>query len=134
MMLILSQNQTSIHKEHFRCGTFSYQQGFITEKHVQRGPRYKKSRCPWDGFYLCTSITLRALPSDKQQLYESFSNERWTGNLVPTRITLRAGAHPSTNFSKNQDFSKFSKFRPNFEVLKKLASDRSFPQYYHFSS
>ena len=66
MMLILSQNQTSIHEKHFPCGTFSYQHGFINEKHVQRGSSHKKSRCPWDGVYLCTSITLRALPSDKQ--------------------------------------------------------------------
>ena len=36
----------------------------VIKKHVQTGPRHKKSRCPWNGFYLRTSITLRALPSD----------------------------------------------------------------------
>jgi hypothetical protein len=64
LLAILSENQTSIHEEHFACGTFSYQRGFVDEKHVQRGQCYKKSRCPWDGVYLRTSITLRALPSD----------------------------------------------------------------------
>ena len=65
-VLILSQNETSIHEEYFACGTFSYQRGFVNEKPAQRRPCYKKSRCPWDGVYLRTSITLRALPSDKQ--------------------------------------------------------------------
>ena len=79
MMPILSQNQTSIHEEHFPCSTVSYQRGFDDEKHVQRGEWYKKSRCPWDGVHLRTSITLRALPSDKQQLYESlFEKEEYS--------------------------------------------------------
>ena len=56
LMRIISQNQTLIHQEHFACCTSSYQHGFLDEKHVQRGPRYKKSRCPWDGVYLRTSI------------------------------------------------------------------------------
>ena len=34
LVLILSQNETSIHKEHFACGTFSYEVGFVDEKHV----------------------------------------------------------------------------------------------------
>ena len=55
-MLILSQNQTSIDEEYFPCCRFSYQHGFVDKKHVQRGPRHKKSRCPWDGVYLRTSI------------------------------------------------------------------------------
>ena len=38
IMLILSQNGTSIHKEHFACGTFSYEVGSVNEKHVQTGP------------------------------------------------------------------------------------------------
>ena len=62
---VLTRNETSIHEEHLACGTFLYQRGFINEKHVQRSQRYKNSRCPKDGVYLCTSITLRALPSDK---------------------------------------------------------------------
>ena len=63
LMLILSQNQTSIHEEYFPCGTFSYQHGFVNEKHVQRGPRHKKSRCPWDGVYLRTSMATSGEPS-----------------------------------------------------------------------
>ena len=61
MILIFTRNETSIHEKHFPCCTFSYQHGFVDEKHVQRSPRYKKSRCSWDGVYLRTSITLRAL-------------------------------------------------------------------------
>ena len=34
----------------------SHKHGFVDGKHVQRGPRYKKSRCPWDGIYQRTSI------------------------------------------------------------------------------
>ena len=30
-VLILSQNETSIHEEHFACGTFSYHDGFVNE-------------------------------------------------------------------------------------------------------
>ena len=56
MVLILSQNQTSIYGAYFSCGTFSYQHGFVNEKHLQRGVRHKKSRCPWDGVYLRTNI------------------------------------------------------------------------------
>ena len=37
MVLILSRNQTSTHKEDFSCGTFSYQKSFVDEKQVQRG-------------------------------------------------------------------------------------------------
>ena len=55
LVLIRCENQTSIHKEHFACGIFVYQFCFVNEKHVQRGPRYKKW-CPWDGVYLRTSI------------------------------------------------------------------------------
>ena len=60
-VLILTRNETSICKEHFPCGTFSYQHGFVNEKYVQRDLRHKKSRCPWDGLYLRASITLRAI-------------------------------------------------------------------------
>ena len=56
LILILGQNQTSIHEEYFSCGTFSFQRGFVNEKHVQRDARYKKSRCSRDGVYLRTSI------------------------------------------------------------------------------
>ena len=42
LMLVFSQNQTSIHEEHFACGTFSYQQGSVNEKHVQKGQSHKK--------------------------------------------------------------------------------------------
>ena len=63
LMLIFSQKQTSIHEEHFASGTFSYQHGFIKEKHVQRGPRPKKSRCSWDGVYLRTSMATSGEPS-----------------------------------------------------------------------
>ena len=87
MVLTLTQDQTSIPEEYFPCCTFSYRQGFVIHEHVWTGPCYKKSRCPWDGVYLRTSITLRALPSD--------GNERWTVNLVPARITHREGAPPS---------------------------------------
>ena len=59
-------------------------------------------------------------------------NERWTVNLVPARITRRAGAPPSENLDKFRSFSKFSKFQPNFELLKKFASDRTLSWYYHF--
>ena len=34
----------------------SYQQGFVDDKQVRTIQSYKKSRCPWDGVYLCTSI------------------------------------------------------------------------------
>ena len=61
--------KTSTHEEHFPCGTFSYQHVFVDEKLVQRGSRYKKSRCPWNRVYLRTSITLWALPSDKTKHY-----------------------------------------------------------------
>ena len=53
---ILTRNETSIHREHFTCGTFSYQKCCVNEKLVQRGSRLKKSRCPWDGVYLRNSI------------------------------------------------------------------------------
>ena len=59
--LILSQNQASIHEEYFPCDKFSYQPGFINEKHVRRGQRYKKSRCPLDGVYLRTSIMFQTV-------------------------------------------------------------------------
>ena len=49
-------NQTSIHEEYFPCDTFSYQRRFVNDKYFERDPRYKKSRCPWDGIYLRTSI------------------------------------------------------------------------------
>ena len=65
MVLILNQNQTFVHQEYFACGTFSYQHCFVDKKLVQRRPRPKKSRCLWDGVYLRTSTTLRALPSDR---------------------------------------------------------------------
>ena len=58
LRLRLVQNQTSIHKEHFSCGTFAYQHGFIKEEHVQRSPRAKKMRCSWYGNYLHTSMAI----------------------------------------------------------------------------
>ena len=63
---ILTKNESSIHREHLACGTFSSQVVFVHEKHDQTVPSYKKSRCSWDGVYLRTRITLRALPSNKQ--------------------------------------------------------------------
>ena len=60
LVLILSQDKTSIHEEHFPCSTFHTDMVYQREtKNVQRGPRYKKSRCPWDGIYLRTSIMFR---------------------------------------------------------------------------
>ena len=40
-MLILSQNETSIHEEYFCSCTFSYHDGFYKQKHAQTGSRYK---------------------------------------------------------------------------------------------
>ena len=40
-MLILSQNETSIHEEYFACGTSTYHDGFYYQKHLQTGPCYK---------------------------------------------------------------------------------------------
>ena len=45
-----------------------------------------------------------------------------------------ASATSSTKFSKFLDFSNFLKFRSNFELSKKLAPDRTFPWYFHFST
>ena len=65
--------------------------------------------------------------------FKTYGNERWTVNLVPARITRRAGAPALVEFLKFRDFSKFSKFWPNFELLEKLASDRTFSRHCHFS-
>ena len=115
MVLILNQNQTSIHEEHFACGTFSYELGFINEKHVQRSQSSKKSRCTWDGVYLRTSITLRALSSD--------GNERWT---------RRAGAPPSKEFSKISRFFKIFEISTKISTFKKLQPNRTFAWHCHF--
>ena len=50
---------TSITKEYFKCGRFCFDDGFVNKKHAQKAPRHMKSRRPWDGFYLRTSIMFR---------------------------------------------------------------------------
>ena len=93
---ILNQNQTSIYKEHFPWGTSSYQHGSVNEKHIQRGQCHKKVVVPLG----------QGLPTHQ------YGNERWTVNMVPARITRRAGAPSSMNlfFLK---LSKKTKFRQN---------------------
>lgn len=41
----------------YKCGTFSYQEGFSNEKHVQASLRPKKARCPWNGSDCRTSMS-----------------------------------------------------------------------------
>ena len=43
LMLILSQNQTSIHEEYFACGIFSFQRSFVNEEHI-KGAHVIRSR------------------------------------------------------------------------------------------
>ena len=40
-VIILSQNKTSMHEEHFACGRFPYKHGFVNGKLVQGGPSHK---------------------------------------------------------------------------------------------
>ena len=40
-VLILSQNETSIHEKHFACDRFPYRIGVINEKHVQTSQSHK---------------------------------------------------------------------------------------------
>ena len=69
------------------------------------------------------------------QLSHSFrtGNERWTVNLVPARITRRAGASPRWNCNFFENFLNFRNFDQNFNFWKKLGPYRIFPWHYHFS-
>ena len=58
------RNSGLIVKEHFTCGTFSYHDGFVNEKLVQRSRSSKYTRSIQDGFYQSTSIMFQ--PGGKQ--------------------------------------------------------------------
>ena len=109
-MLILSQNQTSIYEEDFACGRFSCQICFVYEKHVRRGPRYKKSRYPWDGVYLRTRITLRALPSDWQSCGKPSSKFPHGGLVECLFFILHISYLTFQLVLENFKFSKKSRF------------------------
>ena len=114
-------------------------------------------RPTWDGRFLCTFINSRALPSDELWLYGSlaefylavqrrasrepliirragssplgkqYGNERWTVNLIPARITRRAGAFPSMELSFFRIFSELSKSRPKISTFEMFRVYRNFP-------
>ena len=100
--LRLTENETSMDGEHFPCGTFSYHHGFVNEKLVRRGPSYKKSRCPWDGVYLRTSVpAVNRQPGFRRELVEQPPHSQFLLNfsLLGTSSNVHSFFHENSNFS-----------------------------------